>query len=257
MYYIAMDDRSNVGYGAVAGSCAKCCCEPIGLRPGETGLIKLNYAPWSVPYGGLGLLPNPEFTIVEDLSACNNPPIDGFPAPAVGNLIFNSPHNIGVNTPQTNDLRVDTYPNGQAYTYQLEPVSGPYNGVLSPAAIDGSNWTYTGNPGFNGWDRYYVRITDPQGRQIVRAMTYRVGTPSTPQPAIMQGNQNGLVVDRAKAVVDARMHTMQFPVWLSPGASCDTIDACKRWRVTIKQSTRDCDNIYDHISCIEFYCKKC
>lgn len=254
MHYVTIDPRDG-GAGVSGGSsCSKCCCEPIGLRPGEISQLVLNYAPWSVPIGGRGLVSPVDLSILPNLEACNAQTIDGFGDP---NLILAegaTTINIAFALP---DMAAAVTPAGNTQTFALAPVSGPYRGTLTAAPSTGVGWIYTPNSMFAGWDSFWIRVTDAQGRSILREQVIRVGTATEagPKPYIM--GKTGLVIDRTKIKVDSRMHRITVPLSLALNASCDTIEGCARYRATLKVQANDCDDLFSHITCFDVYCVKC
>ena len=59
MHYFTVDSRSSIE--ASSGACSTCCCEAAKGIPGETNPWQINYSPWSLPIGGLGLVAQTEF----------------------------------------------------------------------------------------------------------------------------------------------------------------------------------------------------
>lgn len=253
MHYINIDEKSN--------GCAVCCCAPIGLRPGEVSLITLNYAPWTIPImsgGGPGLVPTPDFSVVEDAGTCSTSEIDGFAPPSVGGDVFNAALALAVNTPLELDLVSDVAPAGNTFIFELVPMSGPYHGTLSAVTPNGAAWMYTPNTGFQGYDQFWVKVTDAQGRVLIRPVNIKIGVPTEVQPFGWGPNAaTGVQIDRTTAKVDQRQQTLSFAVMLPPSNGCDTIDGCKRYRVSVKAFARDCDRQFSHISCFDVFCKKC
>jgi hypothetical protein len=248
----------GAGTGANAGSCNTCCCEPLALRPGETELVTLSYVAWSVPISGRGLIPTPEITVTLDDSACTRAPIDGFEAPNTGNVLFNNPQDIPANAPTVFNLTSDTFPAGNSFEYRLVPVSGPLHGTLT-TPITGTAWTYTPQAGFNGYDQFWARITDAQGRSIVRPINLRVGAVAGNPPFGwgLAAAFTGLLIDRQHLQIDARLHRISFPIMLQPSGACDTIDGCRRYRITIKAFASDCERTLSRIDCFDVRCRNC
>lgn len=248
-------------HGAQSGSCAVCCCEPLSLRAGETRLVTLNYAPWVIPIiagGGPGLVGIPDFSIEENSDACSTSAIDGFAPPEVLQTFFVAVQNIAVSTDLQFKLSDDLSPAGNAYSFKLVPVSGPYHGALIASPLDGDEWIYSPSAGYVGYDQFWVEITDAQGRTIIRAVNINVGgATGVPPKGWGPSASMGLQIDRSKIRVNRSTQTVAFPLYLPPSNSCDTIDGCKRYRVTTKAYAQDCDTTFTQISCIDVRCGGC
>lgn len=255
MLRIDIEDRHNN-----LGGCAVCCCEPVSLRAGEVRLVTLNYAPWTIPImsnGGPGLVPTPEFSIAENNEGCNNSAIDGFAAPATTGLYFVTNQALALNTPLSYDLKDDVSPAGNTFEFRLVPVAGPYYGSLT-TPLNGTEWVYTPESGFKGYDQFWVEITDAQGRKLIRPVNINVGAADTiPPKSWGQNAAIGVQIDRSKVKINSQMQTVSFPLYLPPSNDCETIDGCKRYRVTIKAYGADCENTYSHITCMDVRCGGC
>jgi Bacterial Ig domain len=245
MKHFTVDPRDG-GFGISAG-CHTCCCQTILLRPGETDKMVVNYAPWSVPIGGPGLIPGgTEINISRDSSACATGAIDGF-----------SPPQLGVTTAFTAlpgaatvlDVGAGAEPAGNTFTYRVLPLSGPYKGTVTNPT-NGPEFTYQSEAGYTGTDSFYVEMTDAQGRKLIQLVVVSVGNPG---PVVVPANlPYGLYVDRTKIAVDARHHQISFPISLMPDAK-----ECERFRLEIRQAARDCDNVYSHYACFDIFVGKC
>lgn len=246
MLHVTMDARD----GFNGASCTKCCCEAVQMRPGETNLIVLNYAPWSVPFGGRGIVPTPELTITPDNSSCSSAPIDTFAPPSAQFTQATTPVNTAVNI----DLTTNVAPIGNTFEYRLLPVSGPTRGTLT-TPINGTPWIYTPAPGFEGYDHFWVEVKDAQGRRVVREQIIKVGAALLSMP--FDFGKTGLVIDRSKIMIDQRMQTLEIPLYLAPNADCGSVDGCISYQVMVKQPADDCCRIFHHISCFDVRCKSC
>lgn len=255
MHVIDISDRHN------DSSCSTCCCEPINMRAGETRLVTLNYAPWTIPImanGGPGLVPTPQVTITENDDSCHNEAIDGFAAPSTTGLYFVTNQAIAVNTPLTFNLLTDVAPAGNAFEFALHPVSGPYHGSLVATPANGNQWIYQPANGFVGYDQFWVEITDAQGRKIIRPVNINVGgATGIPPKGWGQAASMGLQIDRSKMKVNQKLQTVSFPMYMPPSNDASTIDACRRYRATIKAFARDCEEEYSHITCIDVTSARC
>lgn len=254
MHQINLDQRNN--------TCSVCCCEAISLRAGETRPIVLNYAPWTIPIigngGGPGLIPQPQITITENDDSCHNDAIDGMLAPATLNQVFVKNTALAVSTDLTLDLKADVTPSNNVFEFTLAPVSGPYHGTLTASPKSGEDWVYSPVAGFVGYDQFWVEIKDAQGRKIIRPVNINVGA-ATDIPPKGWGQQFalGLQIDRSKIRVNPAQQTVSFPVYFPPSNDEQTIDGCRRYRVTIKAFARDCENEYTHITCLDVHSARC
>lgn len=245
MKYFTVDPRDG-GFGISAG-CAQCCCQQMHMRPGETDKMVINYAPWSVPIGGPGLIEGgTEINISRDAGGCATGPIDGFAPPALGatNDFEALPGAVTEIDVTANGIT----PAGNTFTYRVLPLSGPLHGAISnPNA--GPEFSYKSVAGYNGLDTFYVEVTDAQGRKLIQLVVVSVGNPGPTVPASMP---SGLYVDQTKIQVDKRQHQISFPISLMPDAR-----SCEKFKLEIRQTTRDCDNVYSHYSCFDVFVGKC
>ena len=244
MLYFDADPRDG-GQGA---GCNTCCCASMSLRPGETNLVTLNYAAWSIPIAPPGIVPTMEHSIGLNESSCPNSAIDGFLPPTNTNYELNTP----ASTVLAIDLGTNAAPAGNSFSFEILPLEGPNRGSLVQTGAPGSaNFEYTPNGNLTGFDYFSYRMTDAQGRSIVRTVRVSVGAHlDRPDRARMS-----LVpfIDQTKISVDQRNQTVSFPVYMP--LSCRP---CDEYRLTIRQPARDCDrNQYNHLSCFDIRCKDC
>lgn len=258
--FITIQDRAMNG-GGFAGVCGTCCCAPIGMRAGETRLITLNYAEWTIPImanGGPGLVQTPEISIVPDTESCSNQQIDGFNNPEVNDTVgWNVPIDIPIDAAHVWDPVDGLVPAGNTFTLTVEPLGGPLNGTLV-APANGQAWTYTPRFGFSGYETIWVRITDGQQRQIVRPIFFKVGTPQF-QPPFDWGYaaRNGVLIDRRSIEINQQLQTMSFPMLLTNAEACDTLASCHRFGIQIKAHARDCSRLFTKIDCFDVFCRNC
>lgn len=237
-------DPRDGGLGLL--TCNTCCCTPLGMRPGETDKMVINYAPWSVPIGGIGLITgSTEIDISVDSAACSVATINGFAPPSLGVTTFET----ALNTTLVFDVtEFGAFPVGNTFTFSKVPFSGPsYGSLVADEDLDG-NFTYVPQRGFVGYDQFYVDMKDAQGRNYIQKVVIAVGAPVAPY----NDAGKGLIVDRTKIVVNPRMHTIEFPISLLPDAR-----ACETYTMNIKQSARDCSDLYSHLSCYTINVGKC
>lgn len=245
MKFFTIDPRDG-GFGISAG-CNTCCCQQLHMRPGETDKMVVNFAPWSVPIGGPGLIAGgTQINISRDSSGCVESSIDGFAPPALGNTTeFTALPGAATVIDVTDD---GITPAGNTFSYRVLPMAGPANGAINNPN-NGPEFSYTSNAGFKGLDSFYVEVTDAQGRKLIQLVVISVGNPG---PAVPASLPSGLYVDQTKIHVDARAHQISFPITLLPDAR-----SCEKFKLEIRQTTRDCDNVYSHYSCFDVFVGKC
>jgi hypothetical protein len=230
------------------------------MRAGETRLIVLNYAPWTIPImanGGPGLVPTPQVSIAEDSESCHNDAIDGFAPPTTLGSFFVTNLDLEAATALTMDLGSDVAPAGNTFEFKLHPVSGPYHGSLT-ATPETGEWVYMPEANFTGYDQFWVEIVDGQGRKIIRPVNINVGgAEGNPPPYWGESKAMGLQIDRSKMRVNQTTQTVTFPAHMPPSNSADTIDACRRYKATVKAFARDCETEFSHITCIEVTSQRC
>jgi len=248
MLYFTAEARDGIS-GANGNLCGTCCCVALSLRPGETNLVTVNYAPWSVPIGFPGIVPTFQFDIKLNDENCPTGPIDGFAPPQ--NTNYQAP-NTPVNTPVNMSVATNLTPALNSFTYEILPLWGPYKGqVTQPGGNTSPNLLYTPNSGFQGWDVTWVKVTDAQGRSVVRSVVWSVGLTLGLPPR----EYTALVpfIDLTKVYTDQHFQTVRFAITMP--LSCR---ACDEYRLTIKQPANDCDrNQFFHLSCYDIRCKSC
>lgn len=251
MKYFTVDPRDG-GLGA-GGSCNTCCCQTIVMRPDETDKMIVNYAPWSVPIGGQGLVQGgTTISTSRDSSACPSGPIDGFGPPnfPIQQLTSISGAPVVFNVGDPGGIQ----PTGNSFTSRPLLLSGPKFGSITPTSSTGPlhTYTYIPNAGFFGTDVIWFEVTDAQGRTTTRPISIKsTDAPGVPAPN-PQDAALGLYVDRLKMLVDPRMHTLSFPIHLGPDARM-----CDKFKLEIVQTARDCDYVYSHYSCFDIIVGKC
>lgn len=245
MLYFTADARD----GAPAGTtCQACCCETLNLRPGETNLVTINYAPWSLPIAPPGIVPTLEFNIEADRSSCPTNAVEGFVPPSNTNYTLNTP----VGTELTIDLSTNSAPSGNTFAYKVVPFSGPKNGTLSQTGTSGAaTFTYTPNGGFTGYDYFSYEMEDAQGRSVTRTVRISVGQHTARRdPARMALEP---FIDATQIQTLSHTQEVKFPITMPVG-----VRDCERFRLTIRQPAKDCDgNLYYHMSCFDIVSKDC
>lgn len=244
MLYFTADARDGI-VGASGGMCNSCCCQALNMRRGETNLITINYAPWSLPIGNPGIVGPFESAITWNTDGCNSGAIDGFGPPTANSINQGGPSNTNIVT----NMTLYASPLLNNLTWSIEALQGPMHGTASITA--GGLLTYRSQDGFGGYDVVWYRVTDPQGRYVIRSVTYTIPTAFGGPP----GNFAALIpwIDASKIKVDANMQIVRFPLYMPPSCRpCDT------YRLEIKQKAMDCDRtVYTHYSCFDLRCKDC
>lgn len=241
------------GHASSVNACNTCCCEAVNMRRGETNLITINYAPWSLPIGWL-VNSTFQYDVVHDESACATNEIDTFGPPVNTEYRYISVINAATNI----DLTVNAGPAANPRTYSIVPLSGPSNGRISNFDANGT-LIYTPNTGFNGYDYFTYEMCDRQGRCIRRNVQIAVlknvanlVDVTDGQPDIgRMSTEPYIYMDRVKT--NQKMHTVQFPIYM-PLTARD----CEVWTMTVQQRATDCDkNVYTHEMCFDFRVGKC
>jgi hypothetical protein len=242
--YFDADPRDG-GHGA---ACDTCCCTPIGLRLGETNLMNINYAPWSVPIAPPGIVPTLEFSVTHNESTCPTGAVDGFLPPTNTNYLLTTP----AGTVLSVDLAGNAAPNGNAFTFEIVQLSGPHRGTLTQTGNPGDGtFDYAPSGGQTGYDYFSYRMTDAQGRSVVRTVQVSIGAHADrPNLARMS-----LVpfIDVTRIKTDQRLQIVSFPIFMP--LSCRP---CDEYRLTVRQPAQDCErNVYNHLACFDIRCRDC
>lgn len=242
MLYFTANSRD--GGSAGASSCNACCCENFKMRPGETNLLTINYAPWSVPIGWL--TPTLDYT-VDVTSTCSTAIVDGIGPPTNTNRAVVTP----INVPLLITMIDNAGPPGNLWAVKTVPMAGPRSGTV---AYTGLNATYTPNAGFVGYDSFWYELTDAAGRKIIRSVVIEVLAPLINNGAAPK-EWSSLVpyINIAKVTINEAAHTVSFPIYMSHACV-----GCESYKVTLKQPARDCNGtIYEHFMCFEIRCGDC
>lgn len=246
MLYFDIDARDGGPAGGAA--CNTCCCHPIMLRPGETNLVAINYAPWSLPIAPPGIVTGTEIAVTIDNAACPNNEIEGFTYPSNTNYTLSTP----VSTALEIDLSANAAPLGNEFTYALVSLQGPTNGsIAQTGTAAGPTFTYTPNGGYTGYDYFTYEMTDGQGRTVVRTVEISVGQHFAKRDRARMAT--GPFVDMTKINVDRRMQIVKFPIYMPL-----SVRDCQTFRMTLKQPAKDCDqNTYHHFACFDIRSGDC
>jgi len=236
--------------GANGSACNTCCCKNITIKPGETNKININYAPWSVPIGGRGLSDNTQFVFdkihsVELSNSGNIAPVfssDGFDV-VVGseNTAIVYSVNAGV---------VDTTLPADVILYKIIGGGEHGNMHITTAGV----LTYTPFPGYSGYDRVFVSVSDGVNKPVVAeiAIVIQPTLPTLPLPINMVKSDPVLVSSFRKSI-NVSWHQMTFPLTANFNAIPGEI-----YRLTVRQQALDCDcNSYWHMSCYDITVGSC
>lgn len=236
MYHFVADPRD----GAVGGGCSTCCCQPAQARPGETNKWIINYAPWSVPLGGPGLIDSTLFEI-SLREGCEPSPTE---ASVITPLLLATP----LNTPLEGSLLTSVVnPNAEPVSFSTAIFGGASNGVVTINA-DGT-FTYTPINGFTGYDRFWWQVEVGTGNPMVGETVIGVGDVAAPTDA----NGTPMVsVSKGSVKIDQRLQVMTFALAVSPAARVGCV-----YRLSIKQKAMDCDVCYTHLMCFDIKIVKC
>ena len=224
--------------GALAngGACETCCCEKIGMRLGETNLVEINYAPWSLPIGGGLVNGSFKYHVETNSDACDA----AFAAP-------NQTLVTALDTPLVIDVDANVDVAG-AYTYNVLPLSDPENGVLDTT---GADIVYTPNSGFEGYDYFAYELTDASGATDVVVVEINVGTHR--QLASLNRMATVPYISRSSVQITPHTHVVRFPLFMPR-----TCTPCETHRITLSVKARDCNNnTYEHFTCLDITCKDC
>lgn len=244
MLYFTADARDG---GQAGTACNTCCCENIFLKVGETNLITINYAPWSVPIGGLGLVAGLEYEVDADFSACSTGSVAGFVPPSA--TFYNAETAVDTEVSGT----IAPTPTTNTFTFRKVPLSGPENGSVTIDKNTGA-WTYTPNAAFVGWDAFWYEVTDAQGRTIVRSVAIKVGTTQAAagaEPA--EYKRTAPWIAHTSIDTNTMLHTVRFALHMA-----QTCQPCDTYKLSLRQKARDCNgNVFDHFMCFNISCKDC
>lgn len=253
MLYYTADPRDGSLSGDMCGS--NCCCAELAMAPGEVNMVTINYAPWSVPIGGQGLVPSFEYTVAVNNAACPTPGVNGAPE--------NTEYRLSVQSgtgPLVVDLTPNELPLAATMTYSIVPLTGPSHGTINPLTFDPNGiLEYTPDPSFQGFDYFSYRMTATNGQSIVRNVQIGVLVdPLLPNdarngPPNLQRMSAVPYIDRTRIVTDQRNHLVQFAL-----AMPVTCRACETYRLDIRQLAQDCNgNTFSHMMCFNIRCKSC
>lgn len=243
MLYYTADARDG---GQAGSACNTCCCHSLKLKQGETNLVTIDYANWSLPIadGGPGIVGGADFEIVTS-TTCSSESIDGHIPP--NNSFYNV--STAVNAAVSGDLAINVQPIANAFTFRKMPLSGPKFGSLTMTTAGA--WTYTPNSAYQGFDAFWYETRDAQGRTQVRAVSITVGSPSGSQDPRVFATQP--YIDRSKIVTNQRIQTVSFAIYMPL-----TCRECDSFNMQLKQPAQNCNrDRFDHLSCFDITCQNC
>lgn len=235
MYHFQADARSGEG----SSGCSTCCCASITAKIGETNMVRIDYAPWSVPIAGRGLT-----TTTFNIEKITAAPIGVNQRPVVAALLLSTL----INTPVSGVVSA-TDAESNALTYKYLPVYGPRNGRVTMSASGA--YTYTPSSSFEGYDSFFFSVADGLGEDVVQEAIIAVGATTAAPTA--QRLASHVSTSQQSASVNQSMHFLQFPLQISPTAVVGEVH-----RITVSQNLMTCDGfIYTHISCYDVLVNKC
>lgn len=242
MHFFQADPRDGVPSGT---GCDSCCCDNLSMMVGETNLLMIDYAPWSIPIGSPGIVDGMEFNIEVNDSACPTGESDGHLPPTATNRMLATATNTVLNI----DLSVNVAPVGNTFTYSIVPFSGPTKGALTQTAS--GTYTYTPNGGVTGKDYFSYEAKDAQGRTVTRHVEIDIGANIEPR------NNARLAltpfVDPTQVVTNQGSQTVRFAIYMP--FNCRP---CERYKMTVKQPAQDCNcQTFHHFKCLDITCKPC
>ena len=237
------DARDGNVSGAV--SCASCCCESIVMRAGEVNLVAIDYGAWSAAFGAPGVVPVMDYSSEAEPDTCSTATVGGFVPPSNDNYQFIT----AVNTTVAIDITANALPAGNTFAYEVITLRGPHYGVLTQTGT--GTYSYVPASGFEGYDFFVYKMTDAQGRTVVRTVRIQVGTPTSNA----QDELLSLVpyIDLTKVKVDQQFQRVTFPLRMPINAQ-----ECEVYKLTIRQPARDCSGTqFDHFMCFTITAKDC
>lgn len=219
--------------------CDPCCCHKVAIRPGDKVRLVLDYAPWASGYPGGRLTPGVTWH-TQHIDNCPAGDIDGFGPPTNTNYVV---------TGTTINLATNEGPPGNSFSYELVPLSTTTPGTFTLA---GPVLTFT--PPFPAWSGYAYasyRMTDAQGRNIVRHVQFAVNAPtSAPEPWRLALTP---YMFPGELTVDQPHHATLMSIYMP--LSCRD---CDLFRMSVRQPLEECDGTrFWREICIDFMCKDC
>jgi hypothetical protein len=243
MHSFTVDPRD----GGLIGSCDTCCCTPVQMRAGVTEKWTINYAPWSVPLGGVGLVSG-TMVSVEEIRGCAAAVGADSPTVIAGGWFVTATSNGSAENPipLLGGLVLN------ATVARLLPQFGPKHGT---ATITNGILTYKADFGYSGYDRLFVELSNgvlpPRIWECVIAVS-SVGQ-ATPTPVANASMLTPPVkYNLSEQTISQRAHQTALPVSVSPTACVGSI-----YRITVNQPARDCDSDYNHIACYDLSIGRC
>jgi Bacterial Ig domain len=228
-----------------ASQCNTCCCTTVRVPAGATDKWTLLYAAWSTPIGGQGITANVSFDIqlktAPLVGQTNNPPVPNL-------LLAVTPHQTALVSALT-----ATDAESNPLTYAVMPLHGPTNGSVVVNA-DGT-FTYTPNPMFTGYDRFFFTVSDTFHNPVVGEAIIGVspvGGPAIAAPTASMATPH--VTVRPKNVkVNSPWQSLTFPLEVSPQAKVGDV-----YRFLIRAQSVDCDCVpYYRTDCVDVIISAC
>lgn len=238
------DAKPRDGSHSAGCGCDTCCCEVFRLRPGEKNLLQINYAPWTLPLGGRGIVPSTSIDVERISKTCMENRVDGFHHPKNSSFRVSEPDCVPVKF----NLCDHAQPADNDFVFSLVPLSGPECGDV--VVQEDGCVTYTPNAGFSGFDYFSYLMEDAQGREIIRTVEVKIGTAYRPSPHLMADRPYPFTSD---AVYNQHAQTVGIPIYMPLNTPM-----CESFRMTVKQRAADCHgNCYDHFMCFDIHPADC
>jgi hypothetical protein len=235
-----------------SASCATCCCKPASLSAGEMEAFQVQYAIWTGPIRGTGIMPNPVIDVQKIIDACGQGLVGNGPFLASG---LNNAPILGTLAGTATSTPVAGQPL-PVYKYALLPLWAPKGGTVTIDPNTGA-FTYAPNGTFYGYDRFFYSVSDGYNPPVVveAIITVSSALAAIPVvPAATAANATpGLTIFPNSAYIDQPWQSLNFSVVASP-ANC----VGSKYRISIKMDAADCDRIVaTRIDCIDVTITKC
>lgn len=248
MLYFTADARDGVS-GATGGVCNTCCCAAFTMRPGETNLLQINYAPWSVPLGGRGLTEGTNYKATKNTDGCATGDVAGFAPPTNEHISLTAVTGV----PEVFDMLPSALPTGNSFTFELIDLVGGFShgdATLTSAGV----LTYNATAGFVGYDVGYYRMTDGQGRVFQGFIGISVNGGAIGSTENNYRDTSFVpYIDPSRIIVNKAQHFVQLPIYMPAIAL-----PCEVYRLEIQQTAMDCNNnVFTHYSCYDISAGNC
>jgi len=220
-----------------AGNSCSCCCEMFKMTPGETNLLEIVYAQWTVPMAFKGITKNTAFDLIK-LSP--DTPVELLHVEPAEETATAGVELNGTLIPSA------TGPDGADLTWSPLPLYGPKNGTfdLNP---DGT-YDYTPSSGFTGTEIIYYEVSDGFNK-VTGSLAIAVGN----VPEQLTHAPAALSVLTSRRSIEPHRDALRVPIMAAPDAVQGT-----HYRLVVRQEAMDCDGgKFYHMSCYDIVIGKC